>query len=374
MSQSNTAGAKPAAGAKAQPEAPTGEGWMGRIEALSSRTKYLLLGGLVAIAGVAAWWIFSPPALPAGFSAGNGRLEVNQIYVASKYPGRVAEVLFNEGDTVNAGQVVARMDTAALEAQLREAEAQVQAAKDAWASARAQVDVKSAQYDYAAKQDARSSQLVRTGAVSGQEAEIDHASMLSGRAELVSAKADAVKAAANIDAANATADRLRSEIKDAVLVAPVRARIEARLAEPGEVVPQGGRVFSVVDLSDVYMYVFLPAKVTGKVGLGSEARIVLDAAPKYPIRAYISYVSPQAQFTPKSVETAEERHNLTFRVKLQIPKERLVQYEALVKSGLPGMGYVRTDQNAQWPDRLQVNPNVPTNLWERTGSAPGGTK
>ncbi len=133
-------------------------------------------------------------------------------------------------------------------------------------------------------------------------------------------------------------------------------------------------MFSIVDLSDVYMYVFLPAKVTGKVPLGSEARIVLDAAPKYPIRAYISYVSPQAQFTPKSVETAEERHNLTFRVKLQIPKERLMQYEALVKSGLPGMGYVRTDQNAQWPARLEVNPSVPTNLWESTGSAPGATK
>ncbi len=373
--QTSTAGvSKTGAATAGQPAATTGEGWMGRLEGLSSRTKILLLGGLVAIAGFAAWWIFSPPALPAGFAGGNGRLEVNQIYVASKYPGRVAEVLFNEGDTVNSGQIVARMDTTALEAQLREAQAQVQAAKDAWASARAQIDVKNANYDYAAKQDERSSQLVRTGAVSGQEAEIDHASALSSRAELVSAKADAVRAAANIDAANATVDRLRAEIKDAVLVAPVRARIEARLAEPGEVVPQGGRVFSIVDLSDVYMYVFLPAKVTGKVPLGSEARIVLDAAPKYPIRAYISYVSPQAQFTPKSVETAEERHNLTFRVKLQIPKERLMQYEALVKSGLPGMGYVRTDQNAQWPARLEVNPSVPTNLWESTGSAPGATK
>ena len=371
MSQSNTAGAKPGAAKTGAPGAPapaTGEGWMGRIEALSSRTKYLLLGGLVVVAGVAAWWIFSSPALPAGFAGGNGRLEVKQIYVASKYPGRIAEVLFDEGDTVNPGQVIARMDTTALEAQLREAEAQMQAAKDAWDSARAQIDVKQANYDYAAKQNARSAQLVRTGAVSGQEAELDRASMLSTRADLVSAKADAVKAAANIDAATATADRLRAEIKDAVLTSPVRARIESRLAEPGEVLPQGGRVYSVVDLSDVYMYVFLPEKVTGKVPLGSEARIVLDAAQKYPIRAYVSYVSPQAQFTPKSVETAEERHNLTFRVKLQIPKERLVQYEAMVKSGLPGMGYVRYDQSAQWPDNLQPQAQVPTNLWQRTGS------
>jgi HlyD family secretion protein len=351
------------AGAKAD----LGEGWTQRIDRMSSTTKYLIIGGLVAIAGVGAWWYFSPPALPAGFSGGNGRLEAQQIYVASKYPGRIAEVLFNEGDTINPGQVVARMDTSALDAQLREALAQIKAAQDAKAAALAQVDVKQANYDYAAKQNARSQSLVRTGAVSGQEAEIDRASMLSGKAELVGAKADAVRAQANISAAEATADRLRAEIKDAVLVAPVRSRIEARLAEPGEVVPQGGRVYSVIDLSDVYMYVFLPEKVTGKVPLGSEARIVLDAANEYPIRAYVSYVSPVAQFTPKSVETAEERHNLTFRVKLQIPKERLQQFEALVKSGLPGMGYVRFDQTAQWPENLQVKSPIPVNLWERTG-------
>jgi HlyD family secretion protein len=140
------------------------------------------------------------------------------------------------------------------------------------------------------------------------------------------------------------------------------------LAEPGEVIAQGGRVLSILDLSDVYMYVYLPERVTGKVPLGSEGRIVLDAAPEYPIRTIVSYVSPVAQFTPKTVETAEERHNLTFRVKLQLDKERLRQFEPLVKSGLPGMGYVRFT-NAQWPADLQFNPNIPANLWQPTGSA-----
>jgi len=336
---------------------------------LSGRTKILILGGVVVIAAAAAWWFLSTPGLPPGFSGANGRLEANQIFVATKYPGRIAEVLFNEGDTVEAGQIVARMDTTALEAQLREAEAQIQAAKDSEASALAQVNVKQANYDYAARQNTRSQQLVTSGAVSAQEAEIDRASMLSSRAELVGAKADAVQKQSDIAAATATADRIRAEIKDSVLVAPTRVRIEQRLAEPGEVLPQGGRVFSTDDLSDVYMYVFLPERVTGKVPMGSEARIVLDAAQQYPIRAYVSYVSPEAQFTPKAVETEEERHNLTFRVKLQIPKERLRQYEGLVKSGLPGMGYVRFDQTAEWPQDLQVKAQVPINLWERTGSS-----
>jgi HlyD family secretion protein len=331
--------------------------------------RTLIIGGVVVAAAAAAvaGYFLTRPALPAGFAGGNGRLEANQFYISSKYPGRIAEVFFHEGDTVEPGQVLARMDTSALEAQLREAEAQIAAAQQNRRVAQAQVAVKQADYDYANKQNARSQDLVTRGSVSQREAEVDNAAMLSSRAQLVGARASVTQASSNIDAQRATADRLRAEIKDAVLVAPKRGRIETRLAEPGEVLPAGGRVFSVNDLSDVYMYVYLPESVTGKVPVGSEARIVLDAAPQYPIRAFVSYVSPMAQFTPKTVETAEERHNLTFRVKLQIPRERLRQYEPLVKTGLPGMGYVRFT-NADWPAKLQPKP-VPANLWKPTGSS-----
>lgn len=337
---------------------------------VSRRT--LMIGGIVVAAAAAAvaGYFLTRPALPAGFAGGNGRLEANQFYISSKYPGRIAEVLVHEGDTVEAGQVLARMDTSALEAQLREAEAQIRAAQDNRRVAQAQVNVKEADYDYANKQYLRSKDLVPRGAVSQREAEVDNAAMLSSRAQLVGAKAQVTQAGSTIDAQRATADRLRAEINDAVLRAPMRGRVETRLAEPGEVLPAGGRVFSVNNLSDVYMYVYLPESVTGKVPLGSEARIVLDAAPQYPIRAFVSYVSPMAQFTPKTVETAEERHNLTFRVKLQIPRERLRQFEPLVKTGLPGMGYVRFT-NADWPAKLQVKP-VPANLWKPTGSASEG--
>ena len=334
----------------------------------SSRALWIFAIGALAVAGGIAWYVFSRPALPAGFASGNGRLEANQVYVASKYQGRIAEVLFNEGDTVQAGQVVARMDTSALEAQLREAEAQIKAAQDNRRAAQAQVDVRQAEYDFANKQFQRSQALVPGGAVSQREAEVDNASMLSSRSQLVGTQAQVEQASSQITAAQATADRLRADIADAVLRAPIQSRIENRLAEPGEVLPAGGRVFSVNDLSDVYMYVYLPNEVTGKVKLGSEARIVLDAAPEYPIRAFVSYVSPVAQFTPKTVETAEERHNLTFRVKLQIPKERLQQFAPLVKTGLPGTGYVRyTD--APWPANLEPKANVPADLWKPTGAA-----
>jgi len=335
----------------------------------SKRTTYIVLLALLAAAAAAAWFIFSAPALPPGFAAGNGRLEANEIYIAAKYAGRVKTILFNEGDTVQADQVVARMDTAALDAQLRQEEAQIIESENSRKVALAQIAVKQADYNYAQSQYQRSNQLVTRGAVSGQEAEVDKARMLASRAELVGAQAEAVRTASAIDAAKATADRIRAEINDAVLVSPIRARVQTRISEPGEVLGEGGRVFSIADLSDVYMYVFLPESVTGKIKLGSEARIVLDAAPQYPIRAIVSYVSPTAQFTPKTVETAEERHNLTFRVKLQLDKNRLREYEPFVKSGLPGMGYVRFDDNAKWPENLQVKAVDPRTIWNATGSS-----
>jgi HlyD family secretion protein len=341
---------------------------------MSKRRFYILMGLAAAALAVIGWILFSGPDVPRGFARGNGRLEANEVYIATKHSGRVFEVLVDEGDTVQAGQVVARMDTETLEAQLRQAEAQIREAESNRTVARAQIDVEQAESNFAARQYTRSRDLVRRGAISEQEAEIDLARRLASQAELAGARAQVAQAQSAIEAAQAEADRLRAEIRDSVLVAPIRGRIETRLAEPGEVLDAGGRVLSMVDLADVYMYVFLPEQVTGRIPIGSEARIVLDAAPQYPIRARVSYVSSQAQFTPRTVETEEERHNLTFRVRLQIDRERLRQYEPLVKSGLPGVGYVRFDESAPWPRDLQVRP-VPANLWQPSGAPrPGGRR
>jgi HlyD family secretion protein len=332
--------------------------------------KKLIVIALIVVAaagGAAAWFILSKPALPPGFAGVNGRLEAKQIDISTKYEGRIKEVLFDEGDTVEAGQIMARMDIEPLQAQLRNAEAKIREAEDNRRTALANVAVKRAEYTYSDKQYKRSKELVGRGAVSEQERDIDLANAQSNKAALLGAEAQAVRTQSAIDAATAEAERLRAEIADSVLKAPIRVRIQNRLAEPGEVLPAGGKVYSTIDLSNVYMYIFLPERVAGKVALGADARIVLDAAPDYPIRAVVSYVSPSAQFTPKTVETAEERHNLTFRVKLQLDKDRLRQYEPYVKTGIPGMGYVRLDNSAEWPPMLQNRP-VPENLWQATGS------
>ena len=340
-----------------------------------ANTKLLVISATVVVAAgaVAAWLVLSEPALPPGFAAGNGRLEAKEIDVATKYPGRIKEVLADEGDTVEKGQAVATIDTEPMEAQLRAAQAQIREAEGNRRTALAQVGVKKAELEYASKQAARSKELVATGAVSQQEREVDVAQVDVAKAALAGVNAQVERTQSAIEAATAEADRLTAQIADNTLRAPVRARVLSRMAEPGEVLPAGGKVLSLNDLSDVYMYVFLPADTAGKVALDSESRIVLDALPGYPIRSVVSYVSPSAQFTPKTVETAEERHNLSFRVKLQLDKERLRAYERLVKVGIPGVGYVRLDSSSPWPLALQVKP-VGDLPWNPTGSVEADRK
>jgi len=324
-----------------------------------SKKKLILaaLAAVLVVGGYFAWRILSNPALPPGFAGGNGRLEATQVDLAAKYRRRLKTVDANEGDTVDAGQVVATIDTEPLEAQFRASQARIREARDNLRTAQAQVRVKKAALDYADKQYKRSQQLVKGGSVSGQEAEQDLAKAEAARAELVGVQAQVVRSQSSIDAETGDSERLKAEIADNTLKSPIRARVQGRLAEPGEVVAAGGKVLSTLDLSDVYMYVFLPTNVTGKLSLGADARIVLDALPAFPIKAVVSYISPNAQFTPKTVETSEERHNLTFRVKLQIPnKEKLREYERMVKVGIPGMGYVQLDPSAEWPKNLQLRP------------------
>ena len=248
------------------------------------------------------------------------------------------------------------MDTEPLEAQLRAAEAKISEAQDNRSTALAEVAVKQSEFNYADKQYKRSKDFVVRGAVSEQEAGHRSGHMDVTRAALLGAEAQAVRTQSAIDAATAEAERSRRKSKTTCSKPRSEGGFRTRMAEPGEVLPAGGKVLSLVDLSDVYMYVFLPENIAGKLALGSEARIVLDAAPEYPIKALVSYVSPSAQFTPKRLKPRKNAIIFTFRVKLQLDKKRLRQFEPLVKVGIPGMGYVRLDNNAAWPPMLQGNP------------------
>ncbi|MBL4606993.1 MAG: efflux RND transporter periplasmic adaptor subunit, partial [Pseudomonadales bacterium] len=173
-------------------------------------------------------------------------------------------------------------------------------------------------------------------------------------AGVAAARAQVIMQGAAINAAIAQLETINSNLEDSILRSAINGRVLYRLVEPGEVVGPGGRVATVLDLSDVFMNVYLPTKDVGKVALGAEARIILDALPDEPIPATVSFVSPRAQFTPRQVETREEREKMMFRVKLKINTEFLNRDLNQVKTGLPSEAVIRLDKNIEWPEYLQV--------------------
>ncbi|HTN31237.1 MAG TPA: HlyD family efflux transporter periplasmic adaptor subunit [Pseudomonas sp.] len=353
---------------------------------MTQRTRWISRVGLslavVAALAALAWYELRPSGLGDGFAWGNGRIEATEVDVATKLGGRVASIDVEEGDFVEVGQPLARMDSQVLEAQLAQARAQLRQAENAIHTARAQVALREsekvtaeavvrqrqAELSAAQKRHARTQTLVKSNAVPRQQLDDDLAGLQSAQAALAAsrsqvssaeagiaaAQSQVIEAQSGVEAAQASVTRLQVDIDDSQLKAPRAGRVQYRISQPGEVLGAGGKLLNLVDLSDVYMTFFLPERQAGRVALGAEARLVIDAAPEYVIPARITYVASVAQFTPKTVETASEREKMMFRVKARIDPELLRKYLAHVKTGVPGMAYLRVDPTAEWPAHLAI--------------------
>ena len=349
-----------------------------------SLKKKLLVAAAAAVVIALAWWGWTELADSGpgeGFVSGNGRIEATEIDIATKLPGRIEDILVREGDFVSAGQPLARMQLETLEAQRDEAFAMREQAEHSVTAAQAQValreaDVVAAQalvgqreseLDAAQRRLKRSQTLSQEGAASIQELDDDRARVRGAQATLAASKAQTAAARAAVEAAKAqlvgarssvsaatAINRIEADIRDSELRSPRDGRVQVRVAQPGEVLGSGGRVLNLIDLSDVYITFFLPETVAGRVALGSEVRIILDAAPEFVIPASVSFVASVAQFTPKTVETASERQKLMFRVRAQISQELLREHLNQVKTGLPGVAWIKLDANAEWPQNLSV--------------------
>jgi HlyD family secretion protein len=319
-------------------------------------SSLIILLVIISIGGWFAWQYWREVPLAAGFASGNGRIESTEIDIATKLPGRLTKVLAREGDMVAEGQVVGRMDTKSLEAKLRQAEAQVNQARRERDQAAAIIRQRESECALAGKELNRSRSMYKKerGAISQEKFDRDISALEAAEAMCAVAEARFATVGAKIEAADAEVERIRVEIDDSVLKAPVNGRVLYRLAEPGEVLPAGGKVLTILDLTDVYMTIFLPTQQASKVAIGADARIIFDAAPDLVIPATVSFVAPRAQFTPKQVETRTEREKLMFRIKVRIAPELLKQHIEKVKTGVPGVAYVRLDQAAAWPESLHV--------------------
>lgn len=340
----------------------------------------ILLGAATISAVLLGYYLNFTSADTENLLKSNGRIEATEIAVASKTSGRIKELFVDEGDFVEAGQLVATVASESLEAQLHQAEAVLRQAESAIVAAKSQLlqrqsekaaleallVQRNAELAAAKSRANRTGTLAETGSVSKQLAEDNDTLVTSAKTAVRSTQAQITAALAGIaaaeaqinsaesavDAARATVARVQSELNDNQLKAPRSGRIQYRIAQSGEIVAAGGKVLSLIDVTDVHMTFFLPSALAGRIEVGSEVRVVLDAVPDVSIPAEVSYVADVAQFTPKTVETASEREKLMFRVKAKISPELLLKHKTKVKTGLPGVAYLRLDATLPWPDTV----------------------
>ena len=285
-------------------------------------------------AGYYAWLKLKPPGLPAGIVSINGRVEATQVDISTKIPGRVIEIVPHEGDIVSPGEVVARIDTSETGAQLHQAQASAELARQTFVTRQAEVASDEAELEFANEELRRTTTLVNKGWSTHEILDRRNQQLKSADAALKTVQSQVDEARASVKTADARVEELQAVIDDSTIKSPVQGRVQYRLVEPGAVLPPGGKIATVIDLADVYTTVFLPAPQAGRLKIGNDpdaARMVVDAAPEYVFPATVSFVAPESQFTPKTVEVQSEREQLVFRVKLQKPLGVLKGMEEQIK-------------------------------------------
>jgi HlyD family secretion protein len=323
----------------------------------SKRALKLGVAVMVVLAAAAfvgfRYWEKRQSALPEGIVSGNGRIEATLIDVAAREPLRVEEVLVAEGDLVKPNQVLVRLDTTTLDASLGEAKASVAAAQENVAFANASIAKQKSEIRLAAIEVDRARTLAHERAGSQRDLDVRKTKLETTKATLAEAEAALQTSRQKVEVARANVATIQTRIDDAILKSPITGRVLYRLAEAGEVLPPGGKALTLLNLEDLYMTIFLPSEEAANVKIGAEGRITVDYDADHAVPGYVSFVSPEAQFTPKQVETRSEREKLMFRTKIQLPKELANQYLERTKTGVRGVGYVKVKQSAAWPPWLQ---------------------
>ncbi len=352
------------------------------------------IAALLLVAAAAAYRVLlGGGTLPEGLIQANGRMEGDHVIVASKFAGRIAKLNVREGDTVTEGQVLAILEDAQARARVSQAraavavlEAQVQAAKTALAvlrkevplaidgsqaglaRARATADRTEATRAQARREAERMRELLSKGFVDRQRSEQAELALAAAAADDTSARnavtqadkqladarlgADRVRAKeaevaaleAQRDQAKAALAEVESVLADLTIQAPAAGIVMTRIRDTGEVVSAGSPILDLVDLDKLYLKAYVPEVLIGKLRLDLPARIYTDAFPDQPFAATVKYISSRAEFTPKEVQTPDDRVKLTYAVKLYLdrnPDRRLTP-------GLPADAVIRWKENVEW--------------------------
>ena len=296
----------------------------------------------------------------------SGTIEAVEVSVASKVAGELLELAVEEGTRVKPGDRLASIDHATLDIQLRQAEAGVRLAEAQLAllvkGARAE-DIRQAEAALkqaeasltVAEDDARRMrELAKTGSVTPKQGEDAEARLTVASAQRNSAaealnkvrtlaRPEEIRAGeARLAQAQAAADLLGKTIADCTVTAPVGGIVTHKAVEAGELVTAGATVVTLVDLDSVHVMIYITEKELGRVRLGDAAEVKIDAFPDKAFAGKVAYISPEAEFTPKNVQTKEDRVKLVFGVKVEIENR-----EGLLKPGLPADAVIRVGPEAK---------------------------
>lgn len=316
--------------------------------------KFLIALVVLALIGIGVWQnITLQKNTLEGISEVNGRLNLNRLDIASLYAGRVQEILVNEGDDVTTGQSLVKLSTSQVDAQILQIKAKKQQAQDAVRRVQAEQVVAQQQLKLAQLELSNATKLRKDNLISATELAKFQTQHTAAVAKAQAVKASEAEAESIIAQTNAQLEQVEDIYKDLDIKSPINGRVEYKIAELGTVIPAGGKVLSLLDTQDVYLNIFLPSQQSNPLTIGDEARIRIEGIDAV-FPATIQFIASDAQFTPKSVETQEERTKLMFKVKLALSKETINLYPGLFKGGMTALGYVKYDSKAEWPASLAI--------------------
>lgn len=296
----------------------------------------------------------------------SGTIEAIEVNVASKIGGQIMELAVDEGARVAAGDRIAVVDHATLDIQLRQAEAGVDLARaqlvllrngarrEDIQQAEAALRQADANVQVAADDARRMRELARTGSVTPKQKDDAEARLTVAQAQQAAAaealrkvrtlaRPEEIQAAeARLAQAVAAADLLAKTIADCTVIAPAGGIVTHRAMEAGELVTPGATLVTLAELDSVYVMIYVTEKELGRVRLGDAAEVKIDAFPDKAFIGKITYISPEAEFTPKNVQTKEDRVKLVFGIKVEIENR-----DGRLKPGLPADATIRVSADVR---------------------------
>lgn len=313
---------------------------------------WLWTAGAVVLVAVLSYWAFATlrtAALPAGLLYGNGHIEGTEVAVGAEVSARVVESRFVEGESVEAGDLLVRLDDAELSARLRQAQAEVEALLRAVSRVEQELALWRHHRSSAQENLDRIEALRRKGAASPQQLNDAQDRFREAEAQVNALQAQVAETRAHVEAAGQQVEVLRLQRAKTEIRAPVPGTVLTKGIEVGELAMPGRVVAVLVDLSRLDLKVYIPEAQIGKIKLGDPAKVRVDAFPDRYFPASITQIDQRAQFTPRDIHLPEERVRMVFGVKLALenPTRQL-------KPGMPADAWIRWDQGVSWPQRLLV--------------------